>query len=39
MEQKEKKFVTPNAEIVEFIHEDIITVSVPDNDIPIEDGD
>ena len=39
MEQKEKKFVTPNAEIVEFAHEDIITVSVPDGDIPIEDGD
>ena len=38
MEQKEKKFVTPNAEIVEFTHEDIITVSVPDNDIPIEEG-
>lgn len=37
MEQKEKRFVTPNAEIVEFTTDDIITVSVPEGDFPIDE--
>ena len=36
MEKEEKKFIKPDAEVVEFTTDDIITVSVPDGDFPID---
>ena len=39
MEKEEKKFIKPDAEIVEFTMDDIITssVEVPEGDFPIDD--
>ena len=34
MKKEEKKFIVPNAEIVEFIMDDIITVSINEGLIP-----
>lgn len=34
MKTKEKKFTIPNAEIIEFVMDDIITVSVNEGLIP-----
>ena len=34
MKKEEKKFIAPNAEIVEFIMDDIITISINEASIP-----
>ena len=34
--KEEKKFVTPNAEVVIFTADDIITVSIPESIVPEE---